>query len=331
MTTIIDVAKKAGVSFKTVSRVLNGESHVRPQTKEKVLKAAGALNYRVNSAARQLRSKTPHLVALFLNNPSRSYAQDVQIGVMAGCQEAGFTLVVEDPEQSGTLERLANEDGLLGFVLCPPQSDDPDILSRLSAAGVPFVRIGTEQAVEGSDQVGIDDRQAAFDMTHYLIGLGHRRIGFIRGPQHNEASRRRYAGYCDAVVDAGLTLDPAMVAQGDYTYAAGQALTEAWLGQTQPPTAIFASNDDMAAGALAAAYKHNIRVPERLSVVGFDDSPVARVIYPALTTIHQATRHMSQQAVALLDQKRRQMTEDDVIVKLPHELIVRDSSGPCPQ
>ncbi|WP_371395934.1 LacI family DNA-binding transcriptional regulator [Fretibacter rubidus] len=328
MTTIIDVAKQAGVSFKTVSRVLNGESNVRPETKDKVLQAAQALNYRVNSAARRLRSKTPHLVALFLNNPSRSYAQDVQIGAMAGCQDAGFTLVVEDPEKNGAIERLAAQDGLLGAILTPPQSDDPKIIARLNAARVPFVRIGTERSVAGSNQVGIDDRAAAVDMTNYLIGLGHRRIGFICGPQDHEASLRRYKGYCDALQAAGIAFDNDIIERGDFTYASGLTLSERLLALENRPSAIFASNDEMAAGCLAAAYRRNIRVPEKLSVTGFDDSPVARVIYPALTTLHQATRDMSQKAIALLDQKRRQDSDEEIVVKLPHELVIRDSTGP---
>lgn len=340
MTTIIDVAKAAGVSFKTVSRVLNGEAGVRPATKDKVLRAAQGLNYRVNSAARMLRSKSPNLVVLFLNNPSLSYAQDVQAGAMAGCQEAGFTLVVQDPQTTDIIERIAAQDGVLGAILTPPQSDDPHILRRLKSANVPFVRIGTEQAVAGSNQVGIDDRAAAHEMTRYLLSLGHKAIGFVAGPREHDASLRRYEGYCHALAEAGVALDTRLVARGDFTYASGMAAAEHLLSESLRPTAIFASNDEMAAGCLAVAYRHNIRVPERLSVVGFDNAPIAQLVYPALTTIDQATRVMSHRAVELLDQNRRNSPGDamgskdaqssvdhSVAVKLPHELIIRASTA----
>lgn len=328
MTTIIDVAKHAGVSFKTVSRVLNGESSVRPQTKERVLRSADILNYKVNSAARSLRSKKPHLVALLVDNPSRSYSQDVQIGAMAGCQQAGFTLVLGNPNETEALTRMLTQDGLLGAILTPPQSNDPAFLTMLRDAKVPFVRVGTEELAPGSNQVGIDDKRAAKDIMEHLIGLGHRRIGFICGPEDHAVSEHRKAGYKEALREAGILIEKKLMKSGNFAFASGLAGAEVLLTLENPPTAIFASNDDMAAGCLAAAYKHNVRVPERLSIAGFDDSPVARVIYPSLTTIHQSTREMCEHAVELLERKRREQLEGDLVVKMPHDLIIRESTGP---
>lgn len=328
MATIIDVATRAGVSFKTVSRVLNGESYVSEATKEKVLLAAQDLNYQINRAAQTLRSKRPNLVALFINNPSRSYAQDVQIGVMAGCQAAGCTLIVEDPDKDGAIERLAAA-GLMGAILTPPQSDDPDIMENLAAAHVPFIRIGTQSESPHGEPIGIDDRAAAQDMTAYLIQQGHSRIAFITGPSDQKLSQQRRQGYVDALMAAGLRVDEDIIAQGDFTYAAGQGYAEQWLTAAHPPTAIFASNDDMAAGCLAAAYKMNVRVPAQLSVAGFDDSPVARVISPQLTTVSQATREMSEAAVFRLDHIRRGSPPAAASRGLSHRLILRGSTGPA--
>ena len=326
MTTIVDVAKRAGVSFKTVSRVLNGEAGVRPATKEKVLKAASELNYKINASARNLRSKRQHLIALLINNPSRNYSQDVQFGAMIGCQNAGFNLIVENPFDEESLSRLTDQTGILGVILTPPQSDDVGLIEKLIEAELPFVRVGTELDIEGSARIGIDDRQAAFDITNHLISLGHNSIALINGPPTHSVCQRRKQGYYDALEAANISIDRKLVATGDFTYASGMEHTETLLNSSRRPTAIFACNDEMAAGALAAAYKLNIRVPEQLSVVGFDDSAIARVIYPSLTTVHQSTREMAQRAIEILDMINKSGGEGLDPILLPHQLIVRDST-----
>jgi len=326
MTTIVDVAKRAGVSFKTVSRVLNDEPGVRPSTKEKVLKAAAELNYKVNLSARSLRSKRQHLVALLINNPSRNYSQDVQFGAMIGCQNAGLNLIVENPFDEDSLERLSNQSGILGVILTPPQSDDVSLIKKLVSMEIQVIRVGTEVEIDGSARICIDDRQAAFDITQHLIDLGHKSIALINGPPTHNVCQRRKDGYFDALDAADIPIDRKMVATGDFTYASGMEHAETILNSSRRPSAIFAGNDEMAAGCLAAAYKLNIRVPEQLSVVGFDDSPIARVIYPALTTVHQSTREMTQRAVELLDKKHQSDESGDQAIVLPHQLIIRESS-----
>lgn len=326
MTTIVDVAKKAGVSFKTVSRVLNGEQGVRPVTKDKVLKAAKDLDYKINISARSLRSKRQHLVALLINNPSQHYSDDIQFGAMIGCQNAGFNLIVENPFDEESLARLSNQAGILGVILTPPQSDDSVLIGKLNAAEIPFVRVGTELEIDNSIRIGIDDRQAGFELTNHLIELGHSSIAFISGPPTLSICQRRKQGYFDALDAAGIPIDRKLVATGDFTYASGMMHAETLLNSSRRPTAIFASNDEMAAGCLAVAYKLNIRVPEQLSVVGFDDSPIARIIYPALTTIHQSSREMAQRAVEILDQRNQSEQKGIDSVLLPHQLIIRDST-----
>lgn len=328
--TIIDVAKEAGVSFKTVSRVMNGEKSVRPATKDKVLEAAKKLDFKVNSAARALRSKRPSVVTLFLYNVSRSYAQDAQIGAMAGCQGLGLSLVIEDQLTDGTLTRLSSDDSLLGLILIPPYSHDPVLLERLDAAGINYMRVGSEMEYLETSTVGMDDRKASREITQYLIDLGHKDIAYICGPQAHEVSLLRRLGYEDALRSAGLSVKPEFIKRGDFAYASGLAASEALLAGDTIPTAVVCANDEMAAGCLAAAYRNNIRVPEKLSVAGFDDSPVARVIYPSLTTIHQATREMTRRAVMLLDKFSREEDADQEVERMPYELVIRGSTGPAP-
>jgi LacI family transcriptional regulator len=323
MTTIIDVAREAGVSFKTVSRVLNGEANVRDVTKQKVLMAAKALDYRANLAARALRSKSPKRLALLIDNPSGSYVEATQIGAMLSVQSVGFELFVG--EGLADIEAL---DDLVGVLLSPPLSNDVALLRALERREIPFVRIGAEKTSEAGDRIGIDDRVAAKEMTEYLIGLGHRKIGFIKGDPDYDVSRRRFAGCIDAMNAAGLAIVEAYSVTGDFSYESGLRAAEKLLSLEERPTAIFASNDEMASAALATAYKLNIRVPDVLSVVGFDDAPVSRAIYPRLTTVQQSTQDMVGQAVRILADRISQKNKPLMNVILPHTILKRESSAP---
>ena len=327
MATIIDVAKLAGVSFKTVSRVLNGETGVKPETKEKVLKAASELNYKVNTSARNLRSKRPHLVALLINNPSLNYSQDIQFGAMVGCQNAGFNLIVENPFEQSSLDRLIHQVGVLGVILTPPLADDLRLIERLEKENILFVRIGTELEINCSPRIGIDDRQASFEITQHLIDLGHKSIAFINGPTTLNICQRRKQGFFDAHEVFGLKVDRKHICVGDFSYVSGIANAESLLNSTRRPSAIYACNDEMAAGVLSTAYKLNIRVPEELSVVGFDDSAVAKIVWPALTTVHQSTREMAQKAIGILDTLNKSENYKHEPILLPHQIVVRGSTA----
>jgi LacI family transcriptional regulator len=326
MPTIIDIAKQAGVSFKTVSRVLNDESNVRPATREKVLEAAKALNYRTNTAARNLRSKRPKLIALLIDNPSQSYTQSVQLGALLGCQKHGLYLSLHSQSDKKTLTSLAENGETIGFILAPPMSDDKAVLRMLSKLGKPVIRLGTEHPQAVGIRISVDDKQAAFDITEHLIKLGHRRIGFIKGHVDYDAASHRYLGYKAALQARDIKVNDALVVQGDFSYASGLEATESLLALTEKPTAIFAANDEMAAGALAAAYKQGLRVPDTLSIAGFDDSPIATAVYPQLTTVRQSLADMVEKAVELLAAPQSEDKNTKII--LEHALISRDSTGP---
>jgi LacI family transcriptional regulator len=321
MPTIIDVAREAGVSFKTVSRVYSGEANVRAATREKVRAAAARIGYVPNAAARALRAKAPRRVALLLDNPSRSYSESTQIGAMLAAQGAGAQLVVLE-----SLEALKSALPVSGVLLSPPLANQDAVLTYLSDLGVPFVRIGAEKTNDAGDKIGIDDRIAAREMTDYLIGLGHRRIGFISGDPAMDVSRRRQAGYEDAMSAAGLE-EAIQIGEGRFSFESGLEAAESLLSRDPRPTAIFAANDEMASACLAVAYKRNLRVPDMLSVVGFDDAPVSRAVYPALTTVRQGTRDMVGEAMTMLDARMSGDGAPARDVAFPHSLVLRDSTS----
>nr|AID58678.1 transcriptional regulator protein [uncultured bacterium] len=326
--TIKDVAKDAGVSIKTVSRVINGEPHVTAKTREKVLTAVGALDFKINAAARALRSKAAKRLVLALDNPSQSYSEAVQINAVLACQPFSFQLSLQGRPDTEALKASMRDGDLVGVVLTPPLSNDVKLLDALEQAGVPFVRVGAERGSAAGDKIGIDDRAAAREMTEYLLALGHRRIGFITGDANYDITRRRLLGYVDGLEGAGLARDDSLIGDGDFSYASGLSCAETLLTSSHPPTAIFASNDDMAAGCLASAYKLGIRVPDSLSVVGFDDAPFSRIIYPALTTMHQSIEKMMEEAVATLAARRSDPLAPLRDAVVPHNLVKRESSAP---
>ncbi len=328
MTTIIDIANEAGVSFKTVSRVLNGEAGVREKTREKVLTVASEMNYRLNSSARNLRSKSLPRVFLLGDNPSRSFVEAMRFGAVMGCQKFGYELKVENLSNKAVIKTLLSAKDIVGAVLAPPLANSKWILEYLNKQQIPYVRICAEQVSDEGHKIGIDDRAAAEDMTNYLIGLGHTRIGFIQGHPDYDVSRRRDLGYRDAIKAAGLEINESLIAQGEFSYVSGLSAAEKLLFRSDRPTAIFAANDDMAAATLAVAYRYGISVPEDLSVAGFDDSPISAIVDPGLTTIRQAVNSMTEKAIGILSQKiihRNGVLED---IKFVYELIERASTAP---
>ncbi|WP_017930907.1 LacI family DNA-binding transcriptional regulator [Robiginitomaculum antarcticum] len=328
--TIKDVAQSAGVSFKTVSRVMNGEEGVRDSTRKKVQDAATTLNFQINTSARNLRRRGSNLIALIISNPSRSYIENIQIGAMEWCSRNGFHLVVEDVSAHPKgLSDLLSRGAMAGVILIPPMSDDPDIQRQLIDKSIPFVRIAPETANDKAPSVRIDDRAAAREMTKKLITLGHSRIGLITGPSEFGVSRNRLAGYRDALVESGLTIEETLICEGAFSYPSGQSCTSDLFDLPAPPTAIFASNDDMAAGAIAETYRRGIAVPADVTIVGYDDVAVASVISPPLSTVRQPLKDMAAQAAALLLARIRDAQSEPQHIILPHSLVMRASHGPC--
>jgi LacI family transcriptional regulator len=332
--TIDDVAKAAGVAIKTVSRVLNDEPNVREETRARVQAVVKALNYHPSLSARSLAGRRSYLVGLVYGNPSANYVVDVQHGAMTRCREKGFQLFTHQCGSKGEeLPRevlgLVDQTHVDGLVITPPLSESASLIKALDRRNLPFVRIAPNELRHPSPYADMDDEGAAREMTEYLIGLGHRRIGFIIGHPEHYASGRRLQGYKAALRAHRLSYDAECVKQGYFVFDSGMECGRQLLMMPQRPTAIFASNDDMAAGVLMAAHEMGIGVPSELSVTGFDDTYIARTIWPRLTTVHQPSYDLAYQATDLLLQMLKTRRAPGP-VRLPHQLVCRESAGPAP-
>ena len=303
--TIDDVAALAGVSIKTVSRVLNDEPSVRPDTRGRVEEAMAALNYQPSLPARSLAGRRSNLIGLVYENPSANYVFDVQSGAMARCREGKLRLFIQScnglgDQLIGEVLAMIEQTHVDGLVVTPPLSANRALIALLERQGLPFVRIGPDEEDFDSPAVVIDDRAAAAAMADYLIDLGHERIGFIVGHPEHRSSHLRKEGYRSAFEARGLGAPDDLTEQGYNTAASGREAALLLLRRADRPTAIFASNDDMAAGVVLAAHELGLEVPRDLSVAGYDDTQLARIVWPTLTTIHQPTYNMSHCATGLL-------------------------------
>ena len=305
--TINDVAKKAGVSIKTVSRVVNREANVREKTREKVMAAIKVLDYRPSQAARGLAGNRSYLMGLLYDNPSPSYLANLQAGVLAACSAVSYGLALcpvsyNAPDMVMAVEAWIKHTGVDGVILTPPLSDSKRLLASLKAMGVPVVVVSSPgpKGELAMPAVMIDEEEAARQITTHLIEAGHKSIGFIKGHPDHYASAHRHAGFVAAMSEAGLKPQSAHVKEGQFDFASGEVAGEALLGLKGRPTAIFASNDDMAAGVMHVAHRMGLDIPRDLAVVGFDDTPLSRQIWPSLTTIRQPIRMIGERAAEIL-------------------------------
>ena len=330
--TIHDVARAAGVAIKTVSRVLNDEPNVRPETRARVLAAAEQLQYLPSLSARSLAGRRSYLIGLIYENPSANYLIDLQHGAMARCRKEKFRLFVHQCSGRGDdlirdVMGLIDQTHVDGLIVSPPLSELSPLIAALDQRNIPFVRIAPSDLQHPSPYVDMDDEGAAREMTEHLIAQGHRAIGFIVGHPNHIASSLRLRGYRSALEQHGIAFDPAYVKQGYFVYESGLEAARELLTLPKPPTAVFASNDDMAAGVLLAAHEIGIPVPQRLSVAGFDDTYISRIVWPRLTTVHQPSYDLAFSATDLL---LRSLKDGDApkTARLPYKLIQRESTGP---
>lgn len=332
--TMHEVARHAGVSPMTVSRALSGDAHVEAGTRRRVEAAVKELGYFPNVAARNLaRASTLHFGLLY-NNPSAAYLNELLVGVLEQSSHAGCEIVLEkcgSRNERAATERLLR-DGVGGVILPPPLSDSNAALEAVRAAKVPFIAVATGRPKEAGITVRIDDLEAATAMTRYLLSLGHRDIGFIIGAPNQTVSAQRQEGFERALREAGLAVRPEWVRPGSFSYRSGLAAAEQILSAARRPTAIFASNDDMAAATIAVAHRMRLDVPKDLTVVGFDDTPLAATIWPALTTVRQPVAAMARKAVELLLEEIRARRQGRTLAPLQHlmkfTLVKRESSAP---
>ncbi|GAA0315443.1 LacI family DNA-binding transcriptional regulator [Sphingomonas oligophenolica] len=301
--TIRDVARMANVSSMTVSRVINGEANVRPSTREAVNAAISALSYSPNSAARSLAGAGQDRIGLLYSNPSAAYLSEFLVGSLDQASRSDVQLIIEKCDLGDHEVEVAKhliESGIGGLILPSPLCDSAKLIETIVAEGVPAVLVGSGRPDKSLFAVSIDEFAAAYSMTRHIVALGHHRIGFIVGNPAQTASEERLRGYRQALADAHMPADDALIARGLFTYRSGLDAAEALLDVANPPTAIFASNDDMAAATVAVAHRRGLDVPGDLTVCGFDDTTLATAIWPELTTIHQPIADMSRAAVEML-------------------------------
>lgn len=330
--TINDVARLSGVSKRTVSRVLNHSPKVGKATREKIQKVIDDLKFSPDTQARGLAARKSFLLGMIYDNPNSLYINDVQRGALSICRELSYELVVHPcdmhsetliDEAVGFASRLK----LDGVIILPPVSESNELARALGQANVNYVRLAAV-GLDSPDHVVIsNERSAAASMAEYLVKLGHRQIGYIAGPKSWKSSRERLEGFSDALEKLNCKLAEDMITFGAYTFESGLKCARTLLTNPKPPTAIFASNDEMALGVINAAQQMGLNVPGDLSVAGFDDSMLASRTTPSLTTIRRPVREMARQAASKLIATINGRTEEaDIEIMVEPILIERDST-----
>ncbi|MCO7187347.1 MULTISPECIES: LacI family DNA-binding transcriptional regulator [unclassified Pseudoalteromonas] len=330
--TINSVAQYAGVSKKTVSRVLNNEPNVSPATREKVLKVFKELDYRPNPIARGLARNKSFIIGCLYDNPSKSYITRVQSGALEACHKHNYNLLIHPCELRGealidNIDQLLTTSRLDGLVLTPPFSDSRELIDFLKQKNINYALVAS--AIQDDESISIcsNDEQGAYELTEHLIALGHTDIAFIKGHPDHSATENRYNGYKRALEQHQIPLQERLVAEGNFSYHSGADSAKAILDMTPRPSAVFASNDYMAAAVLKLATQRQLRVPEDLSIAGFDNAPIARHIWPGLTTIAQPVEEMTRLAVEQLIMQISEPQEQVYQRVLEARLITRESTA----
>lgn len=338
--TIEDVAEAAGVSRQTVSRVINRSPNVKPAVRERVSAAIERLGYVPSLSARRMGGGKSFLI-LAINDRQRTLANwqagrgndwvdQMLFGGMTECERHGYHMVFElidaDGEESG--RALSNIVAALrpdGVILTPPHCDNAAMVAALAERRIPYARVGHREG-QGCVDVCMDEEGAARAATEHLLDLGHRQIAYIAGSPNYGNSLRRVTGYRQALRDAGLGEEAAIVASGDFRFDRAEEVIEALLASPSAPSAVIADNDEMAFAALHVANRRGIAVPSGLSIVSFEDTPGVRFSVPPLTAIRQPTAAMIGRACDRLIAISQGQAGEGYYV-LPFELVVRDSTG----
>lgn len=326
--TIFDVAREAGVSYATVSRVINNKEHVKPEKREAVLRAMTRLGYVANQQARRLAGGRSRVIGLLVQGLESAYTGEIVRGIDLELDAAQYDLMLYTTHRRRAKESayvIAISRGMAdGLLLILPRNPEA-YLQSLQRQRFPYVLIDHQGIGEGGGAVGATNWRGGYDATRYLIEQGHQRIGFITGAMELGSAADRLAGYRAALDEFGIPQDPSLIHEGDFFRPAGFAGARALLHLPEPPTAIFASNDEMAFGAIDAARDRGLRIPDDLSVIGFDDVPQAASMYPPLSTVRQPLEQMGRVATQMLLRLIEDPAAPAERVELPTELIVRQS------
>jgi len=332
--TINDIARLAKVSKKTVSRVLNQSPFVRDETRAKISAMIEKLGFVPDPQARGLAFRRSFLIGMVYDNPNAQYIVSMQEGALDALRGSGYELVVHPCDRKSDdlvagVRRFVTQQKLHGVVILPPVSENQALAAMLDEVGCRFVRIASAAVDEPGRMIMSDDRAATVEVAHYLESLGHRQIAMITGPKNFRSTLERREGFLGALARRGIKVPANRVLEGGYTFESGVACAERLLALSPRPTAIFASNDEMAAGVYKTAYRLGLEIPRDLSIVGFDDTPIAARVWPSLTTVRLPIREIGRSAATLLiadAEKAESMSRASGMV-MPH-LVVRDSCQP---
>lgn len=349
--TISDIARMAGVSKATVSRVLNDKPDVDPATRERIVRLMDEYGFIPSIAASGLAGGRPRLLGVLIPSLTWPLMPEVMRGIGELVEQTSYELVVytmsQNQDRSSVIDRILAARLTSGLLAVFP-GPSTDHLKQLHEEGFPVVMIDDQGTPTTMPWVGTDNRAGAYLVVRHLIGLGHRRIAHIQGPARYKVSRDRYAGYCDALTEAGIALDSSLVMEGDFKPPSGRICGAKLLDLPQPPSAIFAGNDETAYGVMAAAAERGVRIPDDLALAGFDDVAPSAHVHPALTTVRQPFYEMGQVATRLLlslVEAPRPVTTHRATggvsptllsfprgtapahIQLPTSLVVRDSCG----
>lgn len=332
--TIKDVARLAGVSFKSVSRVVNNEAWVSDEVRTKVQAVIEQLNYQPNRTARLMRT-APFSLAFVYDNPNSHYVIEMQNGILTECREKGFELVIHPTDSASDqvrheLTSMIGTNLVGGVILTPPLSESTTLVQQLLEQQAKVVRIvsGAEPPDELCPTIYVDDEAAGQAITEHLLDQGHRHIAFLGYHKDHKSSLGRYRGYCAALHHAGFAVEDELVIAGHFTFDSGVQMTEQLLQQSNKVTALFGCNDEIAAGALYAARKRQLAVPEDLSIVGFENSPFSRQTWPGLTTVHQPNAEIAARAAAMLISLMLEPEQTPKHCGFKLQLVLRDSVSP---
>lgn len=334
--TINDVAELAGVSKRTVSRVINRSPQVNEATRARVEETIRVLNFTPNRQARGLAASRSFLLGLVYDVPTL-FINDIQKGILSVCGDAGYELVVhachvESDRLVDDVMRFVDNTYIDGLIVLPPVSEVEELADTLNKSGCRFVRFTSNSTDESWKLVVTNYLPAISDMTSHLVQLGHRDMGFISGPRSNLSSRKRQETFVLALGRHGLQLPNEMVVEGDFTYESGVEAAKELLSRERRPTAIFAANDEMAFGVMHVAADLGLKIPRDLSVVGFDGTPFSSFVVPTLSTIRRQTDEMArlgtQKLLALIDEGPDAARSFETMVS--PQFVPRDSTGPAP-
>lgn len=329
--TIVDVAREAGVSYSTVSRVVNNKSYVKPETRQRVLETMNRLGYQANLAARSLASGRSNVIGLLVHGTISQYTGEIIRGIDDALVTAHYEMMLYTSHRQKSREvdyvnmmvrGLA--DGLLLLLPLDPEK----YLDSLRRQGFPYVLIDRKGDSDKDPSVTTANREGVYKAIRYLIELGHRRIGCITGNLDIAVAVERLEAYKQALADYHIPFDPELVLEGDFLQPSGVVNGNELLALPYPPTAIFASSDLMALGVMDVARARGLKIPEDLSLIGFDDIPMAAVAYPGLTTVRQPLEDIGRIAAEILLRAINNPEQPPEVVVVPTELIIRGTTAP---